>query len=159
MPFNVISDAPASLGFMSGFYRDGSPMYVGTGDSGCGFIIYQNPTPALISTKAGGRGAYSTCSTFAAERFDNQNAKFFLAHSSMKWVTTTRADYASVSGKIGVTNGIGTYNVGRVNITEGSKVFQQIGKIETGPGQGEVWFYNPISGTQQSSSNYDVLTC
>jgi hypothetical protein len=51
----------------------------------------------MITPNFQGRGAYMSC-IYPNPVFDNQTAKFFLAHPNLKWIATTTANAASVPG-------------------------------------------------------------
>lgn len=90
----------ATLGFLSGTFTDGSPLYAGLGD----FTILGGkwvPASIGISGASYGRYAYQTLSGMYT---DLVNGVYYKAHPNLRWVTTTVEDVTSVPNAIQVTD-------------------------------------------------------
>lgn len=144
---DVTTNDPAIYGFLSGTYKDGSPIYPGVG-------VYPNcgNYPRYSRVKRDPNSALCVCGN--SEIQTNQGIKFFAAHPNLKWVYTNKSTIASVSGLIPPNpNEADKSYITRLKLTG----FQQIGTYD--PAYGVLWYWNGETRLDGANGDFEVLVC
>lgn len=69
-------------GFASGFYKDGSPLFPGTGRFDPALFPVARISTSILDRGPGAYGLFS-------QHFDQWEAKYYKAHPDLKWINTT----------------------------------------------------------------------
>lgn len=120
---------PATPGFASGTFIDGSTVFPGIADFICSTNRVSRISGANSATKPA--GAYSTCGK--VEVYNAPTAKYFCNHPQLTWVTTNFAGALAVDGVISKVAGTATMVLARINITNPTGTFQQVAFVVISP--------------------------
>lgn len=94
------------------------------------------------------------------ESFNTSDAKYFLKHPHLKWVTTDITNAYRLPGVIPVINPMGTFYVGRMHLKTTTGFYKSIGRIFNG----RMGYLGPLTNfesttTSEISGDADVLVC
>jgi hypothetical protein len=135
---------------MAGTYIDGSTVYIGKGTSTTQCFVAPN-MPARITTATGSAGAHMPCHDVV----DKLTPFYLKDNPQLIWVKGD-VKMTAYMYPVLVVSGLYQYNIGRVNLLNGTTTYQQIGKI-TLPYNG-VW-YSTLSTVDKNETNFDRLVC
>jgi hypothetical protein len=142
---------PIGKALMAGTFIDGSTVYVGKGTSTTQCLIAPN-MPARITTATGSAGAHMAC----YDAVDKLTPFYLKDNPQLIWVKGD-VNMTAYMYPVLVVSGAYEYNIGRVNLLNGTTTYQQIGKILTVPNNG--FWYSSVSTGDKNDTNFERLVC